>query len=143
MLHPASTQASVWISSVHTGYPVSTQRGFLQYLGTAVLQRSTALLHYRALQSAIPVQIYYYYAVLEYNMYHKRPLDAQNAQPIPMPGGGRSERPKAGSRPPQGSWIAGPFWRALHVVSPPRGATTDHSPDASRLRYPGTSNKVH
>ena len=47
-------------------------------------------------------------------MYHKRPLDAQNAQPIPMPEGGRSERPKAGSRPaPQGMGIAGPFWRAL------------------------------
>jgi hypothetical protein len=29
-------------------------------------------------------------------MYHRRPLDAQNAQPIPMPEGGRSERPKAG-----------------------------------------------
>jgi hypothetical protein len=47
-------------------------------------------------------------AVLHYNMYHKRPLGAQNAQPIPMPEGGRSERPEAGSRPPQG-----PFWRAL------------------------------
>ena len=41
---------------------------------------------------------------MPYNMYHKRPLDAQNAQPIPMPGGGRSERPlkersdKAGSK---------------------------------------------
>ena len=50
-------------------------------------------------------------------MYHKRPLDSQNAQPIPMPEGGRSERPKhgpkAGSRPPQGMGIAGPFWRAL------------------------------
>ena len=49
-------------------------------------------------------------------MYHKRPLDAQNAQPIPMPGGGRSERPlkersdQAGSK---GPGIAGPFWRAL------------------------------
>jgi hypothetical protein len=49
----------------------------------------------------------------EYNMYHKRPLDAQNAKPIPMPEGGRSERPKAGSRPPQGMEIASPFWRAL------------------------------
>ena len=29
---------------------------------------------------------------MPYNMYHKRPLDAQNAQPIPMPGGGRSDR---------------------------------------------------
>ena len=41
---------------------------------------------------------YYYYCSMQYNMYHKRPLDAQNAQPIPMPEGGRSERPKAGSR---------------------------------------------
>jgi hypothetical protein len=36
---------------------------------------------------------------MQYNMYHKRPLDAQNAQPIPMPEGGRSERPKAGREP--------------------------------------------
>ena len=50
---------------------------------------------------------------MQYNMYHKRPLDAQNALPIPMPEGGRSERPKAGNRPPQGMGIAGPFWRAL------------------------------
>ena len=56
---------------------------------------------------------YYYYCSMQYNMYHKRPLDAQNAQPIPMPEGGRSKRPKAGSRPPQGMGIAGPFWRAL------------------------------
>ena len=40
-------------------------------------------------------------------MYHKRPLDAQNAQPISMPGGGRSDRPlkersdQAGSKGPQ------------------------------------------
>jgi len=38
-------------------------------------------------------------------MYHKRPIDAQNAQPIPMPEGGRSERPEAGSRPPQGQGV--------------------------------------
>jgi hypothetical protein len=54
-----------------------------------------------------------------YISYHERPLDAQNAQPIPMPGGDRSEKPKAGSRPPQGMGIAGPFWRALHAVSLP------------------------
>jgi hypothetical protein len=28
---------------------------------------------------------------MQYNMYHMRPLDAQNAQPIPMPEGGLSE----------------------------------------------------
>jgi hypothetical protein len=28
---------------------------------------------------------------MQYNMYHKRHLDAQNARPIPMPEGGRSE----------------------------------------------------
>jgi hypothetical protein len=50
---------------------------------------------------------------LQYNMYHKHSLDAQNAQPIHLPEGRRSERPKAGSRPPQGMGIAGPFWRAL------------------------------
>ena len=50
---------------------------------------------------------------MQYNMYHKRPLDAQIAQPIPMLEDGRSERPKAGSRPPQGIEIAVPFWWAL------------------------------
>jgi hypothetical protein len=46
-------------------------------------------------------------------MYHKRPVDAQNAQPIPMLKGGRSEWPKTGSQPLQGMKIAGPSWRAL------------------------------
>jgi hypothetical protein len=36
---------------------------------------------------------------MQSNMYHKRSLDAQNAQPIPMPEGGRSERPKAARKP--------------------------------------------
>ena len=45
------------------------------------------------------------------NMYHKRPLDAQNAQPIPMPGGGRSDRPLKERSDQAGS--EGPFWRAL------------------------------
>jgi hypothetical protein len=45
-------------------------------------------------------------------MYHKRFLDAQIAQPTPMPEGGRSQRPKSGSRPPQGMGIAS-------AVSPP------------------------
>jgi hypothetical protein len=44
--------------------------------------------------------------IMHCNMYHKRPLDAQNAQPIPMPERGRSKRPKAGSWPPQGTGIA-------------------------------------
>ena len=79
--------------------------------------------------------------IMQYNMYHKRPLDAQNAQPIPMPEGGRSERPKARSRPPQGmAWGSrGHFGGRCCLTA---GATTDHSPDASRLRHPGTSNKV-
>ena len=50
---------------------------------------------------------------MQFNMYHKHPLDAQNAQPIPMLEGGRSERPQAGSRPAHGMGIVGPFWRAL------------------------------
>ena len=36
---------------------------------------------------------------MQSNMHQKRPLDAQNAQPIPMPEGGRSERPKAVQTP--------------------------------------------
>jgi hypothetical protein len=58
-----------------------------------------------------------------------------------MPEGGRSERPEAGSRPPQGTGIAGHFGGRCCFTA---GSTTDHSPDASRLRYPGTgtSNKV-
>jgi hypothetical protein len=50
---------------------------------------------------------------MQYNMSRKRPMDAQNTQPIPMPKGGQSVRPKARSRPPQGLVIAEPFWRAL------------------------------
>jgi hypothetical protein len=37
------SQCAHWISSVHTGYPVSTQRGFLQYCSTAKKYCSTAL----------------------------------------------------------------------------------------------------
>jgi hypothetical protein len=29
--------------------------------------------------------------MMQYNMYHKRPVDAQNAQPIPKPEGNRCE----------------------------------------------------
>ena len=36
---------------------------------------------------------------MQYNMYHKRPLDAQNAQPIPMPEGGRSNQEAEGREP--------------------------------------------
>jgi hypothetical protein len=62
-----------------------------------------------------PTSQVYSNIIMQYNMYtyHKRPLDAQNAHPIPMPEGARSERPEAGSRPPQGMGIAQPFWRAL------------------------------
>jgi hypothetical protein len=42
-------------------------------------------------------------AVLQYNMYHKRPMDAQKAQPTPVPEGGRSERPEHGGREPAAS----------------------------------------
>jgi hypothetical protein len=38
-----TSQCAHWISSVHTGYPVSTQRGFLQYCSTAKKYNSTAL----------------------------------------------------------------------------------------------------
>jgi hypothetical protein len=64
--------------------------------------------------------------IMQYSMYHKRPLDAQNTQPIPMPEGGRSERPEAGR---SGIHFGG---RCCLTA----GATMDHSPDASRLRHP-------
>ena len=42
----------------------------------------------------------HYYTRVQYNMYHKRPLDTQNAQPTPMPEAEGSEakavRPGAG-----------------------------------------------
>jgi hypothetical protein len=38
-----TSQCAHWISSVHTGYPVSTYRGFLQYCSTAKKYCSTAL----------------------------------------------------------------------------------------------------
>jgi hypothetical protein len=49
-------------------------------------------------------------------MQHNMRPDAHNARPISMLDGGKSKRPKAtraGSRPPQGMGIMGPFWRAL------------------------------
>ena len=61
---------------------------------------------------------------MQYNMYHKRPLDAQNAQPIPMPGGGRSERPlkersdQAGSKGAAGHGDRGAILAGA-AVSPP------------------------
>jgi hypothetical protein len=99
LLHPASItfECVHSISSVHTGYQVSTLRGV-----PAVLQRSTAVLHYRAMQYQ-----YKFIINIQYNMYHMRPLDAQKSQPIPMPEGGQSERPKSESRPPHGMGIAG------------------------------------
>jgi hypothetical protein len=33
---------------------------------------------------------------MQYNMYHKRPLDAQNTQPIPMPARRRPKREAEG-----------------------------------------------
>ena len=61
---------------------------------------------------------------IQYNMYHKRPLDAQNAQPIPMPGGGRSDRPlkersdQAGSEGAAGHGDRGAILAGA-AVSPP------------------------
>ena len=61
---------------------------------------------------------------MQYNMYHKRPLDAQNAQPIPMPGGGRSDRPlkersdQAGSKGAAGHGDRGAILAGA-AVSPP------------------------
>ena len=34
---------------------------------------------------------YMFIIIIQYNMYHKRPLEAQNDWPICMPEGGRSE----------------------------------------------------
>jgi hypothetical protein len=33
---------------------------------------------------------YMFLIIIQYSMYHKRPLEAQNARPIRMPEGGRS-----------------------------------------------------
>ena len=58
--------------------------------------------------------------IMQYNMYHERRLDAQNAQPIPMPEGGRSNMREAEGREPaaaghgnRGAILAGA------AVSPP------------------------
>jgi hypothetical protein len=34
---------------------------------------------------------YQFIIISQYNMYHKHPMEAQNARPIRMPEGGRSE----------------------------------------------------
>jgi hypothetical protein len=62
---------------------------------TAVLQRSTTVVHYRVLQCR-----YTFIIIMPYNMtlYHKRLLDAQNAQLIPMAAEARGLRPGAGRR---------------------------------------------
>ena len=59
-------------------------------------------------------------------MYHKRPLGAQNAQPIPMPEGGRRRRKPAGYRRAWGS--RGHFGGRSYLTG---GATTNRSLDAS------------
>jgi hypothetical protein len=51
---------------------------------------------------------------MQYNMYHKRSMDAQNAKPIPMPEGGAEGRePAAAGHGDQGAILAGA------AVSPP------------------------
>jgi len=57
--------------------------------------------------------------------------------PCPKAAEARGRRPGAGRRRAWGS--RGHFGGRCCLTA---GATTDHSPDASRLRHPGTSNKV-
>ena len=84
---------------------------------------------------------YYYYCSMQYNMYHKRPWTRKmpSRSPCPKAAEARGRRPGAGRRRAWGS--RGHFGGRCCLTA---GATTDHSPDASRLRHPvtGTSNKV-
>jgi hypothetical protein len=124
-----NSHCAQWISSVHTGYPVSTLRGFLQYCSTIVLQRSAAVLHYRALQYQ-----YKFISIMQYNMYHlsapwTRKMPSRS--PCPKVTEARGRRPGADHRRAYGS--RGYFGGRCCLTA---GATTDHSPNASRLRHP-------
>ena len=79
--------------------------------GNAVLQYSSTaevlVLKYCTCRSSGAVSTctttYTFIIIMQYSMYHKRPLNAQNAQHIPMPEGGRRRRKPAGCRRAWGS----------------------------------------
>ena len=104
--------------------------------GTGRCYRSTAV--YTAVLQYLYHQ-YYYYAVQHVSQAPpgraKCPADPHARRRPKRHARGR--RPGAGRRRAWGS--RGHFGGRCCLTA---GATTDHSPDASRLRHPGTSNKV-
>jgi hypothetical protein len=131
MLHGSTY---IWYSSVHRGTAVDIYCS-IRRVGGSVWLRGSLRLFLSNIQGITSELQYYYHAVQHVS---QAPPTGRakmpSRSPCPTAAEARGRRPGAGRRRAWGSW--GHFGGRCCLTA---GATTDHSPDASRLCHPGTS----